>query len=62
MATVEERLDRLERLGEDLISKLARANVDLTFLAERVKLLEQASSSSTTPGLKKSTTLKLINH
>jgi hypothetical protein len=62
MATIEERLDRLERLGEDLISKLARANVDLTFLAERVKLLEQASSSSTTPGFKKSTTLKLINH
>ncbi|MBM7585299.1 hypothetical protein JOC86_001841 [Bacillus pakistanensis] len=62
MSSVEERLDRLERLGEDLIRKLARANVELLFLAERVKLLEESSSSNTTHGLKKSPTLKLINH
>ncbi|WP_409252221.1 hypothetical protein V1502_19330 [Bacillus sp. SCS-153A] len=41
------RSDSMERLIEDLIRKLARANVELYYLSQRVALLEKEASSDT---------------
>ncbi|WRP06393.1 hypothetical protein U9J35_21490 [Rossellomorea aquimaris] len=44
MATLqdlEQRIDRMEKLTEDLIKKVARANVENFYLSQRVTALEQ---------------------
>lgn len=44
MATLqdlEQRIDRMEKLTEDLIKKIARANVENFYLSQRVTALEQ---------------------
>ncbi|WP_175990048.1 hypothetical protein [Bacillus sp. Marseille-Q1617] len=41
LQTLEQRIDRLEKLNEDLIKKVARANVENFYLAQRVTALEQ---------------------
>ncbi|BCB05899.1 hypothetical protein [Bacillus sp. KH172YL63] len=38
---LEERIDRMERLTEDLIKKVARLNVENFYLSQRVTALEQ---------------------
>ena len=37
----EERIERLEKLNEELIKKVARTNVENFYLAQRVTALEQ---------------------
>ncbi|MGR3766103.1 hypothetical protein [Rossellomorea sp. NS-SX7] len=41
LQTLEQRIDRLEKLNEDLIKKVARANVENFYLSQRVTALEQ---------------------
>lgn len=44
MATLqdlEQRIDRMEKLTEDLIKKVAKANVENFYLSQRVTALEQ---------------------
>ncbi|MCA1060897.1 hypothetical protein LCL96_18435 [Rossellomorea aquimaris] len=38
---LEQRIDRLEKLAEDLIKKVARVNVENFYLSQRVTALEQ---------------------
>ncbi|WP_456273091.1 hypothetical protein [Bacillus sp. AK031] len=47
------RNDSLERLIEDLIRKLARANVELYYLSQRVELLEKQLSPDKPQKVKK---------
>jgi predicted RNase H-like nuclease (RuvC/YqgF family) len=41
LQTLEQRIDRLEKLNEELIKKVARANVENFYLSQRVTALEQ---------------------
>ncbi|MEW4309132.1 hypothetical protein Q0N12_18165 [Rossellomorea marisflavi] len=41
MKELEIRIDRLEQLNEDLIKKVARANVENFYLSQRITALEQ---------------------
>ncbi len=38
---LEQRIDRMEKITEDLIKKVARANVENFYLSQRVTALEQ---------------------
>ncbi|MBH9966655.1 hypothetical protein [[Bacillus] enclensis] len=41
LQTLEQRIDRLEKLNEELIKKVARTNVENFYLSQRVTTLEQ---------------------
>jgi hypothetical protein len=41
LESLEQRIDRLEKLNEELIKKVARANVENFYLSQRVTALEQ---------------------
>jgi hypothetical protein len=41
LQTLEQRIDRLEKLHEELIKKVARTNVENFYLSQRVTALEQ---------------------
>jgi hypothetical protein len=41
LQTLEQRIDRLEKLNEELIKKVARTNVENFYLSQRVTALEQ---------------------
>ncbi|MCA1055144.1 hypothetical protein LCM10_09105 [Rossellomorea aquimaris] len=41
LQSLEQRIDRLEKLNEELIKKVARTNVELFYLSQRVTALEQ---------------------
>ncbi|MFI8577130.1 hypothetical protein ACIGEL_15595 [Rossellomorea aquimaris] len=53
LQVLEQRIDRMEKLTEDLIKKVARANVENFYLSQRVTALEQGYEYSS-PVLKTS--------
>ncbi|MFD2683207.1 hypothetical protein [Bacillus seohaeanensis] len=51
LALIEKRIDRLEKLNEELIRKLARVNVANYYLSQRIETLEEHASVEKAPDI-----------